>query len=471
MKIISSDIRLEADHQYQREEVVGLADRQRSSSLPAAGQPTADRVTLSRAAKNHYQSEQAFALFARQQVANIPERENQRGDPATGRLIKVMTQALSGREVRIKETMSRTGVVSGPVAGSSPATAGVSGNGGQVTVRFFEVRTLLENETANLISSGVIRTGDGTEITFDLQLQLVRAFQSRETNLRQMTLGAVTDPLVVTLDGGPPRITETFFTFDLNSDGLAEEVAALGPGSGFLALDRNGDGQINNGAELFGPRSGDGFLELALHDQDGNRWIDENDPIYSQLSVWQQGANGQNSLMSLKAAGIGAIHLQAADTPFAMTDGQNRLFGQLRKTGIMVKEEGVVQQIYQVDLVQREAPTGLAQGKEPGSQGNLIAMFPARTQGPTAVPGRSFVAGVPAASSSEGPEQPGESMLEAMKKRFERLKDEIEKMQQETMKKAKAAAARAADAHQRYAPPGRIQAASYPAYPREKHGW
>jgi hypothetical protein len=45
------------------------------------------------------------------------------------------------------------------------------------------------------------------------------------------------------------------------------------------------DGRVNDGRELFGPITGDGFAELAAYDDDGNNWIDENDGIYDNLSI------------------------------------------------------------------------------------------------------------------------------------------------------------------------------------------
>jgi hypothetical protein len=45
------------------------------------------------------------------------------------------------------------------------------------------------------------------------------------------------------------------------------------------------DGRVNDGRELFGPRTGDGFAELAAYDDDGNNWIDENDGIHDNLSI------------------------------------------------------------------------------------------------------------------------------------------------------------------------------------------
>lgn len=42
-----------------------------------------------------------------------------------------------------------------------------------------------------------------------------------------------------------------------------------------LSLDQNGNGEIDNGTELFGTKSGDGFADLARYDLDYNGWIDE----------------------------------------------------------------------------------------------------------------------------------------------------------------------------------------------------
>lgn len=47
-------------------------------------------------------------------------------------------------------------------------------------------------------------------------------------------------------------MTSQRFKFDLNADGQNEDINFATNGSGYLALDRNGDGRINNGSELFG---------------------------------------------------------------------------------------------------------------------------------------------------------------------------------------------------------------------------
>lgn len=83
---------------------------------------------------------------------------------------------------------------------------------------------------------------------------------------------------------------------DLDADGMEDQISFVLPGSGFLALDLNGDGRINDGRELFGPETGDGFAELARYDEDGNQWIDENDPVFERLRIWTKDAEGRDVL-------------------------------------------------------------------------------------------------------------------------------------------------------------------------------
>ena len=93
------------------------------------------------------------------------------------------------------------------------------------------------------------------------------------------------DPLVINFAGTAAELSDTSFAFDLDNDGSKEEIATLAPGSGFLALDRNGDGVINNGSELFGPNSGDGFADLAALDSDNNGWLHDNDDAFQSLKL------------------------------------------------------------------------------------------------------------------------------------------------------------------------------------------
>lgn len=123
-----------------------------------------------------------------------------------------------------------------------------------------------------------------------------------------------------------------------------------GAGSGFLALDHNQDGVINDGSELFGPTSGNGFAELAAYDSDNNGWLDENDPVFNDLRLWVMGEGGTSYLATLASRGIGALLLNSADTEFSLTDSNNATLGQIRDTSIFVRENGSVGTIQEVDL-------------------------------------------------------------------------------------------------------------------------
>ena len=94
-------------------------------------------------------------------------------------------------------------------------------------------------------------------------------------------------------------------------------------------------------------RQGDLFAAL---DGDGNGWIDENDAAHAQLLVWMKDARGNDQLTSLAEAGVGALHLGRVDTPFALRDEANTPLGQVRATGIYLKESGNVGTLQQIDI-------------------------------------------------------------------------------------------------------------------------
>ena len=207
-----------------------------------------------------------------------------------------------------------------------------------------------ESESVAFASSGMVKTQDGRSIDFNIEVSMSRAFTSQINTLTTQNY-IKTDPLVINLDTDIGSVTDQKFLFDLDSDGDEEEISFAGKGSGFLALDRNGDGRIGDGSELFGTKSGDGFKDLAAFDEDGNGWIDENDSIYSKLKVWTKDEAGNDYLINLKDADVGAIYLDNADTQFSLTDGNNRLNGEIKKTGIYLHEStGAAGTLNHVDL-------------------------------------------------------------------------------------------------------------------------
>lgn len=207
-----------------------------------------------------------------------------------------------------------------------------------------------ESESVAFASSGMVKTQDGRSIDFNIEVSMSRAFTSQINTLTTQNY-IKTDPLVINLDTDIGSVTDQKFLFDLDSDGDEEEISFAGKGSGFLALDRDGDGRIGDGSELFGTKSGDGFKDLAAFDEDGNGWIDENDSIYSKLKVWTKDEDGNDYLINLKDADVGAIYLDNVDTQFSLKDGNNRLNGEIKKTGIYLHEStGAAGTLNHIDL-------------------------------------------------------------------------------------------------------------------------
>lgn len=208
-----------------------------------------------------------------------------------------------------------------------------------------------EKETTAFAGKGNVITADGRSISFDVTMEMSRSFcESCEFANFSQYEQILTDPLVINLDDNPTSISNQTFLFDLDCDGKKEEIAQLSQGRGYLSLDLNGDGTINDGSELFGPSTGNGFSELAKYDSDNNGWIDEADEIFSKLRVWTKDVDGKDRLLTLKDANVGAICLKNARTDFSLNDALNNRRGQVRSTGIYLRENGQAGTIQQVDF-------------------------------------------------------------------------------------------------------------------------
>lgn len=224
------------------------------------------------------------------------------------------------------------------------------GNGATAWVRYSEKSSyVMEQESVSFSATGIAKTADGREITFGVDLSMSRGFAGSflEGSAENVVL---TDPLVINLEAGTASVSDQKFFFDLDADGDKEEISSLGKGSGFLAFDKNEDGTINDGSELFGTKSGDGFADLAKYDEDGNGWIDENDQIFKKLKVWTKDKEGKDKLVDLKSADVGAIYLGNANTQFHLNDTSNKTNAVIQKTGVFLRESGTVGTVQHLDL-------------------------------------------------------------------------------------------------------------------------
>ena len=205
--------------------------------------------------------------------------------------------------------------------------------------------TYKEEESLSMQTQGSVKTEDGRSIEINLDFTMQRSFYSK-TTLKKSTM---IDPLVINLDGNLPELGNATFSFDLDCDGTSDQISCLAKNSGFLALDKNNNGKIDDGSELFGTQSGNGFKDLSQYDADGNHWIDENDPIFDGLRIWSN-----NELIGLGEAGIGAIYLDAQSSPYTYKTDENESLGKLRQSSVFLFESGEVGTISQVDFAKRE---------------------------------------------------------------------------------------------------------------------
>ena len=200
-------------------------------------------------------------------------------------------------------------------------------------------------------AEGTFTTSEGETIKFSLNLtahheeSVFSRTSVRAGNARKV------DPVIINFTDEMAALSETLFEFDLDSDGTTEMIPGIRHGSGFLVLDRNGDGVANDGTELFGPATGNGMDELAEHDSDGNGWIDSRDNVWTQLYVWTGSGEKQQVLTPLSDAGVEAIYLGSVGARFQMKNGANRPVGELARMGIYVRGDKTVGSVQQIDFL------------------------------------------------------------------------------------------------------------------------
>lgn len=208
-----------------------------------------------------------------------------------------------------------------------------------------------EAEALSFETTATVKT-DNRSIELNLNVTLSRSFMEQTKIVyesAQEKQNALMDPLIIEFNGSFPTLSSKTFSFDIDSDGTKDQISMLGDTSAFLALDKNGSGAIENGDELFGAKSGNGFEELRGYDDDKNGWIDENDPIFNQLRIWHKTEN-KDELIAIGEVGIGAIYLGDVSTRFEMKDSSNDLMGVMRQSSFFLLENGTGGMISQIDL-------------------------------------------------------------------------------------------------------------------------
>lgn len=351
MRIASAEVQMASSHASQQHHAIQeslrmwVGDRRPDFADDGQARPAlqqaAERVTISDAGRTAQTGEAEAIKQASEAAENDPRLT----------LLRRMIEMLTGRQARVFDAseIAPRGNVEAPPATAEGAADRPAGYGVEYDYR--EVYS--EVEQTAFSATGTVRTADGKEIAFTLQLSMSRSYYE-ESNV-SLRLGDAArqqkDPLILDFTGSAGQLSDQRFSFDIDADGKADSINRLAPGTGFLALDRNGDGRINDGSELFGTRSGDGFADLAAYDDDGNGWIDEADPVYQQLRVWTPSADGTGRLQTLAELGVGAVQTAAsATTPFALRTADNTPLGAVRSTSVYLREDGGVGTVQQIDL-------------------------------------------------------------------------------------------------------------------------
>ena len=257
--------------------------------------------------------------------------------------------AAGANPVDVREILSTDGATPGGTAETDPAAA-KSGRGVLCfdwTTRITE--TVREHESMQFSAKGTVRTADGRSLEFDLGLSLCRDYSCTREQVETGSF-VLRDPLVLNFDGKACELSGKRFAFDLDMDSQSEQIPALASTSGFLALDRNQDGRVNDGGELFGAKTGDGFADLAAFDEDGNGWIDESDAVFDRLKIWRNDGEGHERLTGLREEGVGAIKLERVESAYKLTDAENNVQGRIRSSGLYLSEAGLAGSVQQVDL-------------------------------------------------------------------------------------------------------------------------
>ncbi|MEJ5258144.1 MAG: hypothetical protein WHS64_07855 [Fervidobacterium sp.] len=259
-------------------------------------------------------------------VIEISEKKPQIDDKHLQKikLLKIMLEKLTGKKLKIYIPDDKQYEIS------------IRKEGGQDIVEYENEEEYLNVQYSNFSAKGQVKTKDGRLIDFSIQTKLFQLSYSYTK-----TSGRVVDPLAIDLKDktGSQKIVE----LDLNFDGTREKFF-LGRGVGLLVYDKNGNGVVDNAAELFGPVTNEGFSELSQLDTDKDNWIDEDDLEFLKIKIWTIDENGREQVVGLLDLNVGAIFLGSVSTPFDYADSVQK------STGIYLSEDGNVGTVRQIDF-------------------------------------------------------------------------------------------------------------------------
>lgn len=198
---------------------------------------------------------------------------------------------------------------------------------------------------------------------FEAELNFSRNFedQLKTISMRvraQIETATITrSPLIIDLDGDGIETTKTGngTHFDHDGNDFAESTGWVGKGDGLLVRDINGNGQIDDGTELFGNNSvlssgekaANGFEALKDLDSNNDGVFNNQDTAWNEVKVWKDvngnGVVDDGELLTLEQAGITGINLDYQNTNTTDENGN-----QHKQTGTFIKADGTTGSIHDV---------------------------------------------------------------------------------------------------------------------------
>lgn len=271
-----------------------------------------------------------------------PAGEAEPLDPELAKVLAILERLFGDREARrVALRLQQLAVARAEAARAAPPAPdlGALARGGDRAGwgLLYESETWrLEAQSAALVAEGELQLADGRRLSFSLQW--VQHEVRMEHQRARLAWGdaRLSDPLVLDLDGDGLRWEGRTAEHDLDGDGRSERVPLPAGADRILVLD---------GAVL-GARTGQAFRELAALDGDGNGWIDAGDPAFARLGLWDG-----RTVLSLEAAGIGAIAATSVALPYRHQDADGRLQALARRAGLYLSAAGRAGAVAQVDLV------------------------------------------------------------------------------------------------------------------------
>jgi len=313
-------------------------------------------------------------------------------------MVSTTIQGMTSAQISYLTTDAIQGLGSTQIQGFTSAQFLGFGTDDFATLTSAEIKNISSNQILGITSTQIAAMGaityGGALTSAQLQTLLEPIIAGASTALALGSAAAVAarftfaTPMVLDLNGDGIQTVNINdgVNFDVNNDGYAERTAWVVNSDGLLVRDINGDGQINNGGELFGSgtilpngtKAADGYVAMRALDTNMDGLLDANDQAFGELKIWKD-ANGNGKtdageLVSLTDLGIKSLSLNAnASTDvnngniiglmgsYTTTDGKTHTMGDV---WFQVDESG--KQVFDLAAVAKAAGTSkvtLAEGQ------------------------------------------------------------------------------------------------------------